>query len=113
MKPEVNVWRLLQVLVVVVPNASEMVLALFTSGYANVSAVCLLLNVFQSVEERYPLVEVFAWEIEIAFEEIERGADALVIRLRYAVFQSVVLAVRGIEKPAVKERMPVPLVYVS
>ena len=49
----------------------------------------------------------------MVFEEIESGAVALVMRFWYAVFQSVVDAVSGIVYPAVSEKTPVPLVYVS
>jgi hypothetical protein len=43
-----------------------------------VSAACLLLKVVQSDEERKPLVEPFAWEIEKAPVALlyERGAEA-------------------------------------
>jgi hypothetical protein len=105
------------VFAVVVPNDVEKtpVEELYASGYVAEIEVepSFPLKVFQSVLERYPFALVFACEIEIAFEEIVRGADALVMRLRYAVFQSVVEAVSGIEKPAVKLSTPVPLVYVS
>ncbi len=39
---------------VVVPNASEIVFAVFTSGYVNARVDCLLLKVLQSVAERRP-----------------------------------------------------------
>ena len=45
---------------VVVPNASDIVLAEFVSGYVNVSADCLLLNVLQSVVDNSPLFEAEA-----------------------------------------------------
>lgn len=44
------------VLAVVVPNASEIVLAEFWSGYVNVSAACFALKVVQSVPERRPRI---------------------------------------------------------
>ena len=52
--PLVRVWRLLQVLVVVVPKPREIVLAVFTSGYVNARAACLLLKVVQSALVRRP-----------------------------------------------------------
>jgi hypothetical protein len=73
----------------------------------------LLLKVFQSVDERYPLVEEFDWEIEIVLFAIDRGEEAEVILFKYALFQSVVDAERGILYPAVNENTPVPEVYVN
>src|SRR6266576_1891115 len=115
--PPLKVLSALKVLAVVVPNAvvKTPVLELYASGYVAESEVLeiLLLKVAKSVAARYPSTAVVEREIEIAFEVIERGAVAEVMRLRYAVFQSVVEAVSGIEKPAVSERTPVPEVYVS
>ena len=71
-KPEVNVWRLDQVLVVVVPNARLSTFELICSGYV-----------------------------------------AEVMREVYALPHSVVEAVRGMVYPAVREKTPVALVYVS
>jgi hypothetical protein len=48
----------------------------------------------------------------IVLLEIESGRVALVMRLRYAVFQSVVEAVSGMLYPLVREKTPVPEVYV-
>ena len=96
------------------PVVKTPVPALYARGYTadNEDVASLLLNVFQSVEERYPFVLVLAWLIEIVFEEIERGDVAEVIRFWYAVSQFVVLAVSGMLYPAVREKTPVALVYV-
>ena len=56
----VNVCVPPQVLLVEVPKARLMVFEVFTSGYVNVNAACLLLNVLQSVEERRPRLEADA-----------------------------------------------------
>ena len=53
------------------------------------------LNLEKSDDARYPFVVELACAIEIAFAEMERGSEADVMRLRYAVFQSVVEALRG------------------
>ena len=49
-----------QVFEVVVPKASDIVLAVLTSGYVNASAACLALNVVQSELERSPRFEAEA-----------------------------------------------------
>jgi len=73
----------------------------------------LLLNIFQSVELRYPFVDVLAWEIEIVFDAIVNGDVALEILWVYAVSQFVWLAVVGIAYPAVVLNIPVAVVYVK
>jgi len=45
------------------------------------NAFCLALNVFQSVELKYPFVRAPDWEILITFDNILSGAVALVILL--------------------------------
>ena len=52
---------------------------LYASGKVAESEVddTLLLKVVQSVDERYPFVELFAWEMERVFPENESGAETV------------------------------------
>ena len=59
-RPPLNVFSPLHMFAVVVPNASDIVFAVFCIGYVNVSAACLLLNSDQSDEVRRPRDEADA-----------------------------------------------------
>jgi hypothetical protein len=99
--PPLKMLSALYVFAVVVLNdvLNTPVALLYARGYTALSEVLEIfpLNVFQSVELKYQFVLPFASEIEIAFPAIESGAFAVVMRFVYAVFQSVVEAVSGIE----------------